>query len=193
MSSSAHIGQLARLALILAVVVGGIAWSVPAAAQVSATVSPSLLELQADPGASGEQEITMDIGGGDDDVVVTAQIVPYDVSVSVPSAVDWLSLDSDEIGVGPDESATFTLSIEIPEDTATGGHYAAVILTMGAAASTETPADGASVAGQASVQGRFIIPVLIRVGEEDDYERSATLGRLAPILEPEAGSASGGN
>ena len=168
-----------RSLLALILVIAGLAMSAPSAsAQVTTTVSPSVLDLGAKPGATGEQEIIVQIQSTAD-VALQAEITPYNDLDDVPSAVEWLSLDQDQVTVAPGESATFTLQIDVPDDAEAGGHFAMVKITTGAA-------DAADPAvGQAAVQGRFRIPVLITIGEEGDLVRSAELTRIAPVLEPD--------
>lgn len=162
---------LAILVLTLALASG---MSHPASAQVTATVSPSLLELNAKAGATGEQPITMSITSGSD-VAVTAAIAPYDTPVQVRSATDWLTLDTTEHTVSSGNDAVFTLSVAVPKDAEDGGYYAAVTLTMGQS--------GAAEAGQAAIQGRFVVPVLINIGDPKNLKPTAELTRIAPVLE----------
>ena len=180
MTRPLHRWPILRLALGLAIGFGGLgALAAPATAQLTTTVSPSVLELQGEPGATGEQAITTGIQGSEG-AAVTARITPYATSVDVPSAVDWLTLDSMEATIDAGGDATFTVDIAIPEDARPGGHYAAVTLGV---AGTGDPATATSGENQASIQGRFIVPVLIRVGSEDDFTVSAELDRIAPVLE----------
>lgn len=171
--------RLLRAALVFVVLAaGGAVLAPPTVAQVSATVSPSLLDLNAQPGATGEQEISILIESAGD-VTVVAEVIPYQAAGETRSAEGWLTLDQVEQTVAPGDSATFTVTIQVPEDAEPGGHYAMISLTSGVAR------EGEPEAGQAAVQGRFNIPVLITVGDEEDLERRAEIPRVAPFLEPD--------
>jgi len=162
------------LSLALAMAVGGALWvAPPAAASVGVGVTPSLLELAAPPGGSGEQELVIS-STGDQPTEVAVTTVPLDDAAPAHSAVAWLDVSPASFRLSPGKKQKVTVSIDLPDDLESGGYYAAVAVTTGAA---DRDATGMAVAAQVRV------PFLFTVQGAGDLTQRALIDRFAPVLE----------
>jgi hypothetical protein len=162
------------ISLFVTLTVGSVAGAaIPTAATVSLGVAPSLLELNAKPGATGTQTLTVS-NQGDTAVDVTTAVSPLRTAADAESAVSWLSVDPATFHVEPGQNQKVTVTITVPEGLASGGYYAAVTITTGA---TKSNGGGAGIAGQLGV------PFLIEIDGKGKISRKASVERFAPVLE----------
>ncbi|MGH2559048.1 MAG: fimbrial biogenesis chaperone [Thermomicrobiales bacterium] len=169
-------GYAARLLLSLAVLAGAAASAaVPVRADVGVSVGPSLIELKADPGGEGRQELTV-TNSGDEAFEAAATVESYRGADGEFSAVDWVTVEPAAFRLEPGQQQRLTVTITVPRDLESGGRYAMVAITPGA---QETEGTGAAVTGKLGV------PFLIAVDGEGKLTEEATLERFAPTLEPD--------
>jgi hypothetical protein len=159
------------LALLAGLAAAGLA-PAPAAAVISLSVAPALVELEATPGGAGTQSLTVS-NGGDKPIDLAIAVEPYKTAVGPLSAVDWLSVEPTSLRLAPDEDQEVTVAIAVPDDLEAGGRYAAVSFTTGASAAGGT---GAAMAGKIG------IPFFVAVDGEGGLTRRAELERFAPVL-----------
>lgn len=167
-------GYAARLLLSLAVLAGVAATAAaPVRAEVGVSVGPSLIELNADPGGEGRQELTV-TNTGDEPFEAVTTVEPYRGADGVYSAVDWLTAEPAAFRLEPGEQQTVAVTIAVPRGLESGGRYAMVAITPGA---KETGGAGAAV------RGKLGVPFLIAVDGDGKLTRTAKLERFAPVLE----------
>jgi len=169
--------RIASIVLSLTLLLGlGAQLAAPARAQVSIGVGPSLVELAAKPGATGEQPIAV-TNGGSAPIELTVAVEPYRGVTGDASAVDWLTADPPSLRLEPGEQRTVTVRIAIPRGLPSGGRYAMVTVTTG----------GQTTAGQAgtAIAGKLGVPFLIAVDGKGELTREVSVDHFAPVLEPD--------
>lgn len=169
-------GRLARaLLLVLAVAAGTVALPGPTRADIYLTVTPSLLDIQATPGASADQPVEI-VNGSDQPVDLAVEIVPPSSVEESYWATDWLAIDQERISIPANGTAELVIGLTVPGDATSGGHYGNVRLTTVAAPGSE----GAALAGE------IVVPALFTVTEGDgELDRAVSVSRFAPFLEPD--------
>jgi hypothetical protein len=140
----------------------------PAAAQISVEVSPLRVELQAGPGSTTTQAVTL-TNAGSEPVRVRARLSDWDLSrdgapqfesarTDGPfSATRWLRLAPPEITVAPGQEALVRFSLTIPGDTPQGSYRAGILFEF-------APEGGDRVAVSREVAFRSRVATLIYVG-----------------------------
>ena len=153
-------------ALIGATIVVAVAWA-PALAQVSVEVSPLRVELQAAPGATTTQAITV-TNAGTEPIRVRAVVVDWDLSrdgapqfEGVPeggrySARAWVRIAPPEQVIQPAQDATVRFSLSVPQEVDPAGYRTGVLFEFG-------PATGDPVARAREMQFKSRIATLIYV------------------------------
>lgn len=111
--------SLALVAVAVAVLPQG------AAADTSFTISPTLLEFAADPGASSKQVITV-ANEGTEPIHIYLSIKDTAPDSPGVSASGWLRVDVNEFELAPGKTQGVNVTMDIPKDAAPGGHYATV-------------------------------------------------------------------
>jgi hypothetical protein len=146
-----------------------------AQASVSLRVSPALIELEADPGAKGEQPITVE-NNGDETMTVGTAVETYKQAADEWSAVEWLRAEPESFTLEPGEVRQIDVQIDVPDGLNSGGRYAMVTFTTGGG---QTEGNGASIAGKIGVA------FLMTVDGKGKVERGVDLDHFAPVLEPD--------
>ena len=118
--------KTAAAGLLLAVAVPLI-FSPTAAADITISVTPSLLEFAVDPGARFEEIITVTNEGTDRAVVRVNVSAPEDASSEL-SAERYIQVDSPEFALSSRQKKEVRVSVTIPEDAAPGGLYATIFI-----------------------------------------------------------------
>lgn len=168
--------RLARLALTLALALGGAVLLVrPAAGETSIGVTPSVAQLAVDAGATERRDLTVS-NEGDEPFTVAAGVSALDDAPEASSAVPWVTVEPSGFDLGPGETRAVRVVVDPPADLASGGAYAVVTLTTGARA-----VDGAGTA----VAGQVGVPILITVDGTGDPLVRAEVERFAAVLEPD--------
>jgi hypothetical protein len=144
-----------------------------ARAAMSLKVSPALVELKADPGAHGDQPITVE-NDGDQDIAVITGVEAYKQAEGDWSAVDWLHADLSNFTLKPGEARQIDVKINVPDGLKTGGRYALVTFTAGGG---QTQGNGASIAGKLGVA------FLMTVDGKGKLKRQVKVDHFAPVLE----------
>lgn len=162
--------------LLLCAVGGAAALPRPTQAEMTLSVAPSLIELEAEEGASGSQTLTVG-NDGDEPIEVTAGVEPYKGATGDRSAVDWLAVEPAGFRLEPGDRQAVTVAIELPDgDLASGGRYAAVSFTTGARTPDQT---GMAMAG------KLAVPFLIQVKGQGTLTREVDVPKLMPVLAPD--------
>jgi hypothetical protein len=148
-----------------------------ARADVTLSVTPSLVELSATPGGQGSVDLQV-TNNGSEAFDVTASVHQSEGGGGDLSAVDWLSLQPSEFHLIPGEHETVRVTVAVPSPLDSGGRYGTVMLKTGARA---VPGAGIGVAGQVGV------PFLIDVHGTGPLVRVADIDRLVPVLLSDGG------
>ena len=170
--------RLIRSALCLALLGGAAASAVspPAVrAEVTFSVAPSRVELDAKPGGTGSQVLTVG-NGGDEPVELTTIVEPYKGATGDRSAVDWLTPEPASFRLEPGEEQEVTVKVTVPKDLKSGGRYAAVSFTTGAKS-----VEGSGMA----MAGKIGVPFLMKVKGKGEMTQQASLERFAPVMAPD--------
>ena len=169
--------QLARLGLALMTLCLGSAWlQAPARADVTLSVSPSLVELRVTPEGEGSFNVSV-ANDGNEPFGVTASVEPYKQATGDGSAAGWLKVDPPALQLQPGQRETVTVTVTVPANVAAGGRYAMIGFKTG-----PVQVDGGS-AGSTAVAGQLGVPVMIDVDAPGQRTRAAALTRLVPVLE----------
>lgn len=127
-----------RHSLVAAAALSGVLVALPARAQVSVEVSPLRVELQAGPGSSTTQPITL-TNYGKTQVRVRAKLTDWDLTRDgTPqfegsevggrfSATSWLRVAPPEQVIEPGMSATVRFNVAIPEGIEPGGYRTGIL------------------------------------------------------------------
>ena len=139
----------------------------PAAAQVSVEVSPLRVEIQAGPGATSTQAITLN-NGGKETVRVRARLSDWDLSrdgspqfEGVPeggpfSATAWVRVAPPEILIDPGKDGVVRFTLSVPVGTAPSGYRAGILFEF-------LPASGDLTRRAKEMQFRSRVATLIYV------------------------------
>lgn len=170
----------ARIIFVLALALlasagAGFVWVSPARADVTISVSPSLLEFKAAPGNVGEERITV-FNDGDEPFGVIAGVSGYGGAPEELSATGWVTVTPENFDLAPGESREVTVDINVPGDASSGGRYANVTFR------TSAKSSGASGTG---VSGQLGVPQLFTVRGEEPIRREAVIDRILPVLLPD--------
>ncbi len=166
--------RMLRLALVLCIVIQFAPLQSKAA--VSLRVTPAILSLEAEPGATGEQPIAISNEGTEAVEIVTG-VEPYQGATGMYSAVDWIKVEPATFTLNAGESREAMVQIEVPDDLDAGGRYALVTFTSGGGGGDE--GSGASVAAKLGAA------ILLVVDGKGDLTESAELAGFGPVLEPD--------
>ncbi len=138
-----------------------------ASAQISVEVAPLRVELQAAPGATSTQAITLN-NSGKDVVRVRARLSDWDLSrdgapqfEGVPeggpySATEWVRVAPPEVVLEPGKEATVRFSLSVPADAGPAGYRTGILFEF-------SPAGGDPAARAREVQFKSRIATLIYV------------------------------
>lgn len=109
---------------------------------VAFTVSPMKEKMVLNPGDEYSSTINLSIPVGfENDIKYTVEVAPFFVDESynndfnntygtINEIVKWISIDTPKEGrLSPGQSTTIIYSVDVPEDAAGGGQYAAVLVT----------------------------------------------------------------
>jgi len=146
-------------------------WSAPARAQLSVEVSPLRVEIQAGPGASSTQAVTLN-NGGPEPVRVRARLTDWDLSrdgspqfEGVPeggpfSATAWVRVAPPELLLDPGKDGIVRFTMTVPTGTAPSGYRTAILFEF-------LPASGDIARRAKEMQFRSRVATLIyaNVGE----------------------------
>ena len=129
-------GALSRRSVLVLLIVFG--WFAPARAQVSVEVSPLRVEIQAGPGATSTQAVTLN-NGGKETVRVRARISDWDLArdgspqfEGVPeggpfSAAAWVRVAPPELLIDPGKDGIIRFSLTVPPETAPAGYRVGIL------------------------------------------------------------------
>lgn len=143
----------------------------PAAAQISVEVSPLRVEMQATPGSSTTQAITV-TNVGAEAIRVRATITDWDLSKDgAPqfegavaggpfSATSWLRIAPPELVIEPGQQGTVRYSLSVPTDLQPAGYRTGVLFEFGPAAG-----DPLARARQVTVKSRIATLLYVNVGQ----------------------------
>ena len=165
--------RMSLVGLLVCVVARGAALPRSAEAEVTLTVAPSLVELEAEGGATGSQTLTVS-NDGNEPIEVAAGVEPYKGATGALSAVEWLTVEPARFRLEPGQAQEVTVEIALPEgELEAGGRYAAVALTTGA-----KQVEGSGMA----MAGKLAVPFLLKVDGRGDLVREIALPKFAPVL-----------
>jgi hypothetical protein len=148
-----------------------------AGADVTLSVTPSLVELSATPGGQGAVDLQV-TNNGSEAFDVTASVQQSEGGGGDLSAVDWLAVQPAESHLMPGEHETVRVTLAVPSPLDSGGRYGTVMLKTGARA---VPGTGIGVAGQVGV------PFLIDVRGNGPLVRTAGIDQLVPVIMSDGG------
>jgi P pilus assembly chaperone PapD len=161
-------GALSRCSVLILLIVLG--WLAPARAQVSVEVSPLRVEIQAGPGATSTQAVTLN-NGGTEPVRVRARLSDWDLArdgspqfEGVPeggpfSATGWVRVAPPELIIDPGKDGIVRFSLTVPVGTAPSGYRAGILFEF-------VPPGGEAV-NKKAMQFRSRIATLIYVNVGD--------------------------
>lgn len=130
-----------------------------ASAETRIAVAPAILDLSGPIGDTGSVQVRAS-NDGDRPLALSASIVELDAAEGLPTATSWTKVAPAKQVLKPSESGSFKVKLDIPNDIAPGGHYAAV--SIDASTATDDPDQASGMAG------RIIVPLLITViGDEE--------------------------
>ena len=148
-----------------------LAGAVPAAAQVSVEVSPLRVEIQASPGATSTQAVTLN-NSAKDPVRVRARLSDWDLSrdgspqfEGVPeggpfSATAWIRIAPPEITIDPGKEGTVRFSLTVPPETAPSGYRASILFEF-----VPATADVKIKAKEMAFRSRVATLIYVNVGQ----------------------------
>lgn len=145
----------------------------PALADIRISAAPSLLEVTAAPGGSGTQDITV-TNAGNEAFSVVADSARYKSAEGSISAVSWLKAEPARFDLAAGERRTVKVTISVPPDATSGGHYAMIALRTGGVSGSGT---GVGVAAQIGV------PFLITVNGSGTVVKQASVDSVVAVLE----------
>jgi hypothetical protein len=148
-----------------------------AAADVTLSVTPSLVELSATPGGQGEVDLQV-TNNGSESFDVRASVQQSKGGGGDLSAVDWLAVQPSEFRLAPGEHQAVMVTVAVPSPLDSGGRYGTVMLKTGVRAVAGT---GIGVAGQVGV------PFLIDVHGDGPLVRTAGIDQLVPVIMGDGG------
>ena len=166
--------QHALLGLALAAGAIGLT-TVPAAAAVTVSVSPALVEVDASPGGQGSARIRL-TNRGDIAIELAVEVGPYAEMEGRFAATDWLSVHPSVIPLDPGASAQAAVEIAIPEEIQSGGRYASIVFTIQPAGAAEE---------EMPLSGRVIVPVVMTIDGTGPLTAHPIVEHFAPILGPD--------
>jgi P pilus assembly chaperone PapD len=161
-------GALSRCSVLILLIVLG--WLAPAQAQVSVEVSPLRVEIQAGPGATSTQAVTLN-NGGTEPVRVRARLSDWDLArdgspqfEGVPeggpfSATGWVRVAPPELVIDPGKDGIVRFSLTVPLGTAPSGYRAGILF--------EFVPPGSEIVNKKAMQFRSRIATLIYVNVGD--------------------------
>ena len=161
------------LGVALVLLVG--AWASPQAQaqQVSISITPSLLELEAEPGSMGEQTITV-ANGGEEPLGAVVSPAEYPGADEDLSAKEWIEVEPARIDVAPGEEQEVTVKMHVPSDAQSGGRYAMVAF--------RTDPERAEGGSRAATSGQVGVPLLFTVKGADSINSEAEVTSVVPHL-----------
>jgi P pilus assembly chaperone PapD len=139
----------------------------PAAAQISVEVSPLRVELQAGPGSTSTQAVTLN-NGGSEPMRIRARVTDWDLSRDgAPqfegakengpfSATSWVRVAPPEQVVEPAKEGTVRFTLTVPAGTLPSGYRTGILFEF-------APASGDPIARKREVQFRSRVATLIYV------------------------------
>jgi P pilus assembly chaperone PapD len=144
-----------------------LAGAIPAPAQISVEVSPLRVELQAGPGSTTTQAVTLN-NASPEAVRIRARVTDWDLSRDgAPqfesakengpfSATNWVRVAPPELVVDPGKEGTVRFTLTVPADAAPSGYRTGILFEF-------LPAAGDPVARKREVQFRSRVATLIYV------------------------------
>jgi P pilus assembly chaperone PapD len=141
--------------------------ALPATAQISVEVSPLRVELQAGPGSSSTQAVTLN-NSSPEAVRIRARVTDWDLSRDgAPqfegakengpfSATSWVRLAPPELVIDPGKEGTVRFTLTVPADSAPSGYRTGILFEF-------VPASGDPIARKREVQFRSRVATLIYV------------------------------
>jgi P pilus assembly chaperone PapD len=153
--------------LTVVVTLGVLLGATEALAQISVEVSPLRVELQAGPGSTTTQGVTLK-NGGSDPVRIRATLSDWDLSrdgapqfeTTLPdgrfSATRWVRLAPPELVVEPGREATVRFNLTVPPGTPPGGYRTGILFEF-------APASGDATIGGRAVAFKSRVATLIYV------------------------------
>ena len=175
-TTTMHFGASLILGMALALIIS--AWaSSQARAQTSITITPSLAELEATPGSSGQHKITVS-NSGDEVFSGTASVNGYPgVRDDDLSAERFLDISSERITLKPGEERQVSVDMRIPEDVKSGGRYAAIEFVTDAKADSPTGGSGTATSG------KIVVPLLFTIQGSEPLPKDADVSIVPQLLE----------
>lgn len=155
-----------------------------AAAQISVEVSPLRVELQAAPGGTTTQAVSL-TNAGMEPVRVRARVADWDLSrdgtpqfEGVPegdvfSATDWVRVAPPEQLLDPAKEATVRFSLLLPPDVPPGGYRTAVLFEF-------LPAASAPAGRQVQFRSRVATLIYVNVGQPQAHVELTDV-RIRPL------------
>jgi P pilus assembly chaperone PapD len=156
-------GSHSPLLAVAALLIGAL----PATAQISVEVSPLRVELQAGPGSSSTQAVTLN-NSSPEAVRIRARVTDWDLSRDgAPqfegakengpfSATSWVRVAPPEQVVDPGKEGTVRFTLTVPADAAPSGYRTGILFEF-------VPASGDPIARKREVQFRSRVATLIYV------------------------------
>ncbi|MBI4336596.1 MAG: hypothetical protein HY683_02030 [Chloroflexi bacterium] len=131
----------------------------PLEADISYSVTPSLLEFAADPGVSFVQKISV-TNEGTERGHLFAGLAETVAGQPAISAVTWLRVDPQEFDLEPGATREVTVRVTVPQDAQPGGHYGSVVFSS---APVALAAGTGRFSGGTGVGARLAAPFLLTV------------------------------
>jgi hypothetical protein len=143
-----------------------------ARAQISIGAFPSILQLSAAPGATGQETVRIS-NSAPTSLILSVAVESYAGLDDKYSATDWVSIAAEQLEVPAESDAPLVVDLLVPNDAATGGAYARIVLTS------------ISVDGQPSaIAAQIVIGVFFEVqADEGELTHEVSAGRVAATLE----------
>jgi P pilus assembly chaperone PapD len=154
-----------------AALAGALASAAPALAQLSVEVSPLRIELQAAPGGSSTQAITL-LNAGKEPVRIRAIVADWYLSkdgapqfeapgeTRAYSASEWIRVAPPELVLQPGIQGTVRFSLAVPQGVDPAGYRTSILFEMGPAAG-----DPVARAREVAIKSRIATMIYVNIGQ----------------------------
>jgi P pilus assembly chaperone PapD len=162
---------LTRTLVCAAALAGALASAAPALAQLSVEVSPLRIELQAAPGGSSTQAITL-LNAGKEPVRIRAIVADWYLSkdgapqfeapgeTRAYSASEWIRVAPPELVLQPGIQGTVRFSLAVPQGVDPAGYRTSILFEMGPAAG-----DPVARAREVAIKSRIATMIYVNIGQ----------------------------
>jgi LytR cell envelope-related transcriptional attenuator len=190
MTSISNISKFFLLGLVL------LPWCTFAQAEVSQTlsVSPTLFQLEAQPGQAWQSEVRV-INVNEYDLTIYPQVVNFapqgedgrgdlipvfSEETQGMTLAEWISVPPEPVTIKAQETATIPMQVQVPTSAAPGGHYAAILI------GTKPPTTGENLSQVQTAQfvtSLFFVRVAGDVIEKGDIREFTTSASIVQTPE----------